>query len=124
MTSPRPVLLATLVLTFCSFASAFGQTRATTADLGGLVFDQSQAVLPGVSIAVTNKDTNARRNGITDRDGRYLIPGLPPGTYDVSATLSGFTTRVRENVTLPLGELIAVDFTLAVAGVAEQVKVE
>jgi Carboxypeptidase regulatory-like domain len=124
MTSPRPVLLVTLVLSFCSLNPAFGQTRATTADLAGMVLDQSQAVLPGVSIVVTNKDTNARRNGITDRDGRYLIPGLPPGPYDVTATLTGFTTRVRENVTLALGELITVDFTLAVAGVAEQVKVD
>src|SRR5215813_4195637 len=98
MTSPRPVLLLTLVLFSCSVDSAFAQTRATTADLAGVVSDQSQAVLPGVSIVVTNKDTNARRNGITDRDGRYLIPGLPPGIYDVSATLSGFAPRLRENV--------------------------
>jgi hypothetical protein len=67
MTSPRLVLLVTLALSFCSLAPAAAQTRATTADLAGVVLDPSQAVLPGVSILVTNKDTNARRNGITDR---------------------------------------------------------
>ena len=85
---------------------AAGQTRATTADLGGTIVDQSSAVLPGATVTAQNIETNHARSAMTDEQGHFLIPALPPGTYSVRAELQGFTPRTLDDVVLTLGSLI------------------
>ena len=102
---------------------AAGQTRATTADLGGTIVDQSSAVLPGATVTAQNVDTNQARSAMTDERGHFLIPALPPGTYNVRAELQGFAPRTLEDVVLTLGSLIDVRLTLNVAGGQEIVLV-
>jgi hypothetical protein len=102
---------------------AFGQLRATTADLAGHVRDQSDAVVAGVTITATNAATNTQRTAVTGPDGRFLIPALPPGTYHVSAAMARFVTETHENVTLALGSLVELQFSLRLASLAERVSV-
>ena len=102
---------------------AAGQTRATTADLGGTIVDQSSAVLPGATVTAQNVDTNQARSAMTDERGHFLIPALPPGTYDVRAELQGFAPRTLEDVVLTLGSLLDVRLSLNVAGGQEIVLV-
>ncbi len=104
-------------------AVAAGQTRATTADLGGTIVDQSSAVLPGATVTAQNVDTNQARSAMTDERGHFLIPALPPGTYHVRAELQGFAPRTLEDVVLTLGSLIDVRLTLNVSGGQEIVLV-
>lgn len=115
------ILAAFLVLAAADGAHA--QTRSTTADLAGVVRDEIRAVLPGATVTVTNLATNLERIAVTDGEGRFTVPALPPGTYSVQVTLSGFTTGVREDLVLTLGSAVELDFTLRVAGVAERVTV-
>ena len=82
------------------------QTRATAADLAGVVMDQSKAVLPGATVTATNGATNLERFTTAEADGRFSIPALPPGTYTVKAALTGFTAQVKENIVLTLGESV------------------
>ncbi len=115
-----------LVLALCCLGMstvAAGQTRATTADLGGTVVDQSSAVLPGATVTAQNVDTNQTRSAMTDERGHFLIPALPPGSYDVRAELQGFAPRTLEDVVLSLGSLIEVRLSLNVAGGQEIVLV-
>jgi hypothetical protein len=102
---------------------AAAQTRATTADLAGTVFDQSRAVIVEATITATNVETNQSRATRTDEAGRFLIPALPPGRYRVSAERAGFSSQTDENVVLQLGGLVGIDFTLAVSSFAESVTV-
>jgi hypothetical protein len=104
-------------------AAAAAQTRATTADLAGTVVDQSSAVLPGATVTAQNVDTNHVRSAMTDERGHFLIPALPPGTYDVRTELQGFTSRTLEHVVLTLGSLVDVRVSLNVAGGQEIVLV-
>ena len=67
----------------------------TTATLLGTLSDSSGAVLPGVTISVNNVDTTQTRTVTSDDAGRYRVPLLPPGRYEVTAQLSGFQTVVR-----------------------------
>jgi Carboxypeptidase regulatory-like domain/TonB-dependent Receptor Plug Domain len=112
-----------LMTTVATAATVSAQARATSADLSGVVYDPSKAVLPGVTITVTNQDTGVTRTSVTDGEGRYAILALPPGTYRVRAALSGFAPQVREEVALMLGSSVDVTFALALAGVQEQVTV-
>ncbi len=104
-------------------ALAAAQTRATSADVAGVVRDQTQGALPGVTLTATNIETNATRLAFTDGEGRYRIAALPPGRYDITADLSGFRREARQGITLALGTLVTVDFTLQIAAVAERVSV-
>lgn len=118
--------LLTLALAACWLAVppvSAAQTRATTADLGGTIVDQSSAVLPGATVTAHNVDTNHVRSAITDDRGHFLIPALPPGTYDVRAELQGFTPRTLEDIVITLGGLVDPRLSLNVAGGQELVLV-
>ena len=119
----RRIILALAACCLGLSAVAAGQTRATTADLGGTIVDQSSAVLPGATVTAQNVDTNQARSAITDERGHFLIPALPPGTYNVRAEMPGFAPRTLEDVVLTLGSLIDVRLTLNVAGGQEIVLV-
>ena len=100
-----------------------GQTRATTADLGGTIVDQSSSVLPGATVTAHNIETNYARSAMTDEQGRFLIPALQPGTYSVRAELQGFVPRTLDEVVLTLGGLIDLHLSLNIAGRQEVVEV-
>jgi hypothetical protein len=120
-TRARRALLS-FVLVLGSIAPAVAQSRATTADLVGVVLDESKAVLPGVTVTATNQATGVTRTAVSEGDGRYALPALPPGGYTVKAELAGFAPQTVETV-LQLGESKDVSFTLSIAGAAEQVTV-
>src|SRR5690606_36442460 len=90
----------------------------------GLVRDSSGAVIPGVSVTVTNRETGVARTVVTDAAGNYVVTSLVAGTYDVSAELSGFATAVRQNVPVQTDVSVRVDFTLQVGGLGETVEVQ
>jgi hypothetical protein len=85
--------------------------------------DASGGVLPGVTIDVTSRDTGQVRSAVTGADGFYTIPLVNPGFYQVKATLAGFRTTIRENVTVAVNETVRADLSLQVGQVEEQVTV-
>jgi outer membrane receptor protein involved in Fe transport len=89
----------------------------------GTVQDESQAVLPGVSVTATNTETNQSQTTITDDEGRFRLPLLPLGLYEVRAELTGFTTGIRRPITLTVGREAVVDFSLTVGQISEEVVV-
>jgi Carboxypeptidase regulatory-like domain/TonB dependent receptor-like, beta-barrel len=123
MPRQRSCLLFVWIALWSASIPAAAQSRATTADLVGVVTDSSHALLPGATVTATNLDTNLTRSVVTGVDGRYMIPVLPPGTYRVTAELPGFAADSRASVPLELGTTATVDFTLQVAGQAEKIDV-
>jgi outer membrane receptor protein involved in Fe transport len=99
---------------------AWGQTAMATAR--GTVTDEQRAVLPGVTVTVTQVNTNVTRTATTNELGRYFVPNLPPGEYEVTAELSGFGTGKR-SVVFRIGQEGTVDFTLRLGAIAETVLV-
>jgi hypothetical protein len=89
----------------------------------GKVTDESGAVLPGVTVAISNKDTNVTADTVTNESGTYSLLYLTPGTYAVSAELQGFKKVMRENVNVRLGDRLEIDFKLEVGRVQETVTV-
>jgi outer membrane receptor protein involved in Fe transport len=88
----------------------------------GVVRDSSGAVLPGATVEAVSA-TGGTFSTTSDAAGVYRFPAVPPGRYTVTATMSGFVTAKVEDVEVLLGQIKKVDFTLAVAGVAETVQV-
>ena len=91
--------------------------------INGTIYDQAKAVLPGVTITVTNEATGIAREAVTGEEGQFVVPTLTPGTYTVRADLSGFQAQTRTGLTLLIGQELTIDLTLGVAGLAETVTV-
>ena len=81
------------------------------------------APVPGVTVTVTNVDTNQQRVVVSTSEGAYAAPSLAPGVYRVDVELTGFKTIRQEGVRLSTGEKSRIDFVLAVGQLQEQVTV-
>src|SRR5438132_7370558 len=106
-----------------SLLSGMAAAQVTTGSISGTVKDSGGAVLPGVSIKLTNTDTGLTRIVIADELGRYNAVQLPLGAYEITAELPGFQMAVRRGVTLTIGREAVVDFSLQVGSVAQEVTV-
>src|ERR1700716_1403050 len=95
-----------------------------TSEIGGKVTAEQGAVLPGVSIVVTNEESGVFREVTSGPDGSYFASQLTPGRYRISAMLAGFRAFQRRRLLLAGGQTAAVDATLALGGLAETVRVE
>jgi hypothetical protein len=108
----------------CLLVSGFAFSQGGNSQLGGVATDTSGALLPGVTITVTNNDTSVANTTITNESGAYNFPALQPGAnYSVSASLPGFQRKTVTN--LPIGAAVNVrqDFQLQVAAQATTVEV-
>ena len=103
-------------------ATAFAQQSASSG-LVGQVTDASQAAIPGATVTVTNVGTNAQRTTVTDGEGRFSVPALPPATYHIKVELQGFRTAELQNFVLRQGETARPAITLGIATVSESVTV-
>jgi hypothetical protein len=89
----------------------------------GTVTDTSGAVVPGAKVTVRNVNTGLERSSPTSADGSYALPELPPGTYKVTISQSGFQTSVTNGVTVEVATERRVDAALKPGQVTEQVEV-
>ena len=94
-----------------------------TGVLVGTVTDASKAVLPGVTVTVSNQNTGLKQVVVTTEDGEYRVRALPLGTYSIEAELSGFAPVTRKDVAVGLESQVRVDLVLEVGGVQESVTV-
>jgi hypothetical protein len=115
---------AFLVLCVACFppAEALAQGETTSAIVGE-VRDTTNAVVPGVTVTITNHETGLKRTVQTDEAGRFNFPQLKPGTYSVRVEAPGFEPGQNDNVVSGLGQKQTVDFTLKVARSNEVVEV-
>jgi hypothetical protein len=100
--------------------AAFAQINATVT---GTVSDASAALIPGVEVTATNVNTGIEQISLTNETGNYNFVSLQPGTYKISATLSGFQTQTFEGVQLSQAQQVRLNFTLQVAGLSNTVEV-
>src|SRR4051812_34268596 len=104
-------------------SSAFAQSTAVNGTIEGTVKDDQGALLPGVTVTVTNIDTNDQRVVVTNESGLYRAPLLRLGTYRVAAELQGFKKFEQTGVSLRAGQTAVIDVQLGVGTVAETITV-
>ena len=97
--------------------------QVTTGTILGVVQDASGAVIPGVSVTVKNLDTGITRTATTDEGGRYTLPDLTLGNYQVEGQLAGFQTEVRTGITLTVGREAVVNLALKVGQISDRVTI-
>ena len=111
-------VLATLLFCFPVGSSAPGLS-----DMRGTVADTSGGSLPGVTVTITNQASGTFREIISNADGSWYVPGLTPGTYQVSAELTGFKRFVRRDLVVAVGNTTTVPISLELGALEETITV-
>jgi len=101
---------------------AFSQSKETGA-IVGTIMDEEGTPLPGVTVTLTGPKIMGARIAITDAEGKYRFPALPPGVYKVEGKLQGFATTIRENIRLHTTIRLTVDLSMKMTAVAEEVTI-
>ena len=91
--------------------------------LVGNVTDSSGAAMPGVTVTITDVNTNVGRTAVTNESGNYTFSSLLSGTYRVEAELQGLRKYQRDNVKVDVNTTVRVDIPLEVGQLNEQVTV-
>jgi Carboxypeptidase regulatory-like domain/TonB dependent receptor len=92
--------------------------------VSGSVTDPTGAAVARAHIVATNRATSFQREAEADENGHYLIPDLPPGSYDLKVTATGFKPLTQTNLTITANTVTNADSSLQVGPVSEQVTVE
>src|SRR6266566_1925065 len=90
----------------------------------GTVSDQSGGVVPSAHVTATSTATGLKREVQTDASGHYSIGDLPPGSYDLNVSGSGFKPLTQTNVQVTANTVTRIDLQLQLGTVSQQVTVE
>jgi hypothetical protein len=115
-------ILASLALLLASIGQLAAQV--TTATITGTVTDASGAAVPDASVQVKNAGTGITQNAASDAQGRFNVPSLVVGDYEVQASKMGFQSLVRRGITLTVGGTAVVDFSMQVGQTQTTVEVQ
>lgn len=95
-----------------------------TAEIVGTVLDVTGAVLPGVTLTVTNVSNGQQRTLTTDARGTYVVTALPIGEYTIRAQSPSFRPQNRGGIVLQVGDRARVDMTLELGDVSQEITVQ
>src|SRR5215468_5502280 len=115
---PTSVALLSLLLIA---TNVFAQTG--NGSVGGIVQDATKALVPGVSMTLTNNDTGIVNTQVTNETGTFQFPSVPPGNYKLTAELPGFKQSVANNLRVGPDAQVRWNFTLEVGTQSNSVEV-
>lgn len=117
----RRLLFALLAVTIA--APSVTSAQEARGAIQGHVSDASGAAMPGATVEVLNVATGVTTTATSNENGNYRVPFLNPGAYRVTVSLEGFTSFVRDGIELHVADVLAVDATLEVGQITDQVQV-
>jgi hypothetical protein len=97
--------------------------QETTGSIQGTVTDASGAAVSGARVEASSPALVRPLTVTTDAGGTYVFASLPPGTYTLTVSASGFATIKQEGISLQIGKVLSADLQLQVGNVAENVVV-
>lgn len=122
--------LITATMSVLLFLTVFAPVRvhaqvatAATGTVSGTVTDSSGAVITDAEVILISSESGAVRTVMTARDGRYLFPGIPPGSYSVMVAKAGFRQAALRELNISVARSHVVDVTLELGEVTETVEV-
>jgi Carboxypeptidase regulatory-like domain/TonB dependent receptor-like, beta-barrel len=89
----------------------------------GNVTDETGSVVPGATVTITDSQTGASHDAVTDATGAYRFTTVQPGTYSVTVKISGFRTFTRASIPVTLNNVTRVDAALTIGQLSETVTV-
>ncbi|MFB3921350.1 MAG: TonB-dependent receptor domain-containing protein [Terriglobia bacterium] len=111
------------VALFCMLTPAATWAQVVYGNIIGTVTDPSGAVIPNATITIVSDSTGISYSTTSNESGNYTEPNLPPGTYTVTVSASGFQTFEQKNVTVTVGNSTPLNAALVVGQVTQKVTV-
>jgi len=115
-------MLCVVALALSSFVFT-SRIQAQSASVAGSVADSSGAVVPGAKVTIRNTATNVASSTVTDGAGHYAVPSIPPGNYEISASMVGFSTARQTDIRLTVSQAAIFNLTLKPGDVQQTVTV-
>ena len=126
MLTLKPRTLRPAILVVCLLIAgqilAFGQA-SYTAQIRGVVSDQTGAVIAKATVTITNDATNISLTTHSDDRGQYVLTGLRPATYTIKAEGPGFQGVEKKNVVLQVDQQTTINFELRPRGMTTEMEV-
>jgi len=116
-------VLKVLTSVWFTTAIAMGQTTLASAALAGSVKDSSGAVVTGAALELTDPSRDLKRETTSNEDGAFLFPTVPPGSYTLRVTKTGFDAAEVKSITLEVGARPSLDITLTPGRISSVVSV-
>src|SRR5271170_1749776 len=112
------------IVVLCGWAKpAFSQGGASAAQLNGSVRDASGGSVAKASLTLRDVGTNRTYTAVSNDNGLYVIPNLPPGSYELTTEATGFAKSTQTGIVLTVGQVATIDVSVSVAQSAEKVVV-
>ncbi len=112
------------ILTLACLCGANSAFALSTATLTGRVTDSNAAAIVGAKVDANNIDTNLTFSTVTNDEGLFVIPNLPPGRYRMFVQKDGFQGIVKPDVTLHVQDIISLSFSMQLGSIIQSVTVE
>ena len=109
-----------LLLSGCAYLAA----QIVSGTILGRTTDESGAAVPKAAVTLTNPSTGLERTAVSDDTGNFAFPQLPPGTYALSATATGFKTYRVSGINLPVDQTIRADIQFEVGQITQNIVVQ
>ncbi|MDW8354589.1 MAG: carboxypeptidase regulatory-like domain-containing protein [Bryobacterales bacterium] len=97
--------------------------QSSQARISGRVLDPDGAAIPAVEVVAINEETGVLTRSQSNEAGVYVLPFLPPGTYTITATASGFKKYERKGLVLETAQELGLDIRMELGSVTEVVEV-
>jgi len=120
--SRSSLFFATAVMIVAITAASWGQA-SYTAQVRGVVKDQSGAMVAKATVVITNDATGIATTAHSDSNGLYILTGLRPSVYTIRADAAGFRPAEQKNVVLQVDQQTTIDFELHPLGVTATIEV-
>ena len=114
---------AAVILALAIFWPPAGRAQSLFGTIAGDVTDSTQSAVVGAKVVASNPDTGFTRETVTNPVGVYTVPDVPPGTYTVTVTATGFQTFTKTGIVVTVQSLSRLDVTLAVGSSSESITV-
>lgn len=112
-------------LLVCLFlAVSLSVAQSPNGTVSGIVLDPSGGVIVGASVLIINNATGVEYPGKANSEGYYVVPNIPPGTYRIQVSNSGFKTIIKPDIVVHVEDALAINFTLPIGAASEIVTVE
>ena len=94
------IIRLSCLLIFALVLTSLGKAQTTSGSIAGSLTDPQQAAVAGATVTVSDETKGFSLTATTDKEGRFVFPQLPPGTYTISVEASGFKKLQRTGIAL------------------------
>jgi hypothetical protein len=119
-----PYLGVRIAFLFALTATLAYSQATSTSSIAGLVTDEQGAAITGAEVRITDAATGSTQATLTNESGRYVLVNIPPSTYSIAISKSGFAVNRITAQKVDVGTALTIDSVLKVGATATTVEVE